>query len=261
CLIIFAYRSHHEYPLIIAANRDEYYGRPTEAASFWEDNPDVLGGRDLRGGGTWMGVHRTGRLAAITNYRDPLFLKPDAPSRGELVSSFLLEDGDPRHYLRRVRDSGEAYNGFSLLLGSMDELFYYSNKGEGISVVNPGIHGLSNRLLDTPWPKVERGKKLLSDLLAREEVLLPDKLLDILSDEDRPPDHLLPDTGVGIEWERLLSAIFISSPSYGTYSSTVLLVNRKNEVLFMERDHRPGASMGNLSRFEFTIDSESGHHG
>ncbi|MCK9230567.1 MAG: NRDE family protein [Syntrophales bacterium] len=253
CLIIFAYRLHSEYPLIIAANRDEFYDRPTAAASFWKDAPEVLGGRDLRGGGTWMGIERGGRLAALTNYRDPRFMKDGAPSRGMLVSSFLTGGDEPVSFLRRVNETAEDYSGFTLLLGSPESLWWYSNAGGGITSVKPGIHGLSNHLMDTPWPKVERGKQLLKELLSGEGSPSPEGILDILEDSHHPPDHLLPDTGVGIEWERMLSPLFITSSSYGTFSSTVLLVNKKREVLFVEKDQRPGPSQGTVARFEFPL--------
>lgn len=265
CLIIFAFRSHREYPLIIAANRDEFYERPTAAASFWEDAPDVLGGRDLRGGGTWMGIQRGGRLAAVTNYRDPRFMKDVATSRGRLVSSFLRGDEEPLSFLHRVMEDAAAYSGFTLLLGSPEALWWYSNAGGGITPVQPGIHGLSNHFLDTPWPKVERGKELLAELLAGTGRPSPERILAILEDAHRPPDHLLPHTGVGIEWERMLSPLFIASPFYGTCSSTVLLVNRGGEVLFVEKDQRPGPSEGAVTQFEFLLDGvgngKGGHGG
>lgn len=256
CLIIFAFRSHREYPLIIAANRDEFYDRPTAEASFWEDAPEVLGGRDLKEGGTWMGIERRGRLAAVTNYRDPRFMKNAAPSRGRLVSSFLTSEEEPVSFLRRVSEGAAGYSGFTLLLGSPEGLWCYSNAGGGITPVQPGIRGLSNHFMDTPWPKVERGKQMMTKLLDETDRPSPEMILDILEDAHHPPDHRLPHTGVGIELERMLSPLFITSPFYGTCSSTVLLVNREREVLFVEKDQRPGPSKRAVSRFAFRLDGE-----
>ncbi len=157
CLIVFAWRQHPDFPLIVAANRDEFYERPTLAADFWADHPEVLGGRDLKEMGTWLGITRKGRFAALTNYRDPLHVRADAPSRGWLVRDFLTGERGAEDYLARLRDRGAAYNGFSLILGDAAGLYYYSNRGEeGPAALAPGVYGLSNHLLDTPWPKVRR---------------------------------------------------------------------------------------------------------
>ncbi len=253
CLILFACHSHPDYPLAVAANRDEFYERPTAPAAFWQDHPDILAGRDLKEGGSWMGIHRTGRLAAITNYRDIRQIKRDAPSRGKLVSSFLMDDAEPETFLKNVHRQAQSYNGFSLLLGNYGNLLYYSSTTGEITPVEPGIHGLSNHLLDSPWPKVERGKNRLREILDQGRPPSIEAILDLLGDGEQPPDHLLPDTGVGIEWERMLSTIFISSPFYGTFSSTVLLVHRSGAVTFVERDCRPGPTQGRKACFEFTI--------
>jgi uncharacterized protein with NRDE domain len=237
CLLLIALEQHPLYKLVLAANRDEYYDRPTAPAQFWEDRPDLLAGHDLKAGGTWLGITRAGRLAAITNYRDPAQTREHAPSRGNLVLDFLEKKVLATQYLDDIRKEGDQYNGFNLVLGTIDELFWYSNRGNGIRRLSKGIYGLSNHLLDTPWPKVEKAKKGLSSVLTSEERVQPEDLFGILGDRARPANDVLPDTGVGLEWERILSPMFISSPVYGTRSSTIILVDRRDRVLFTERTY------------------------
>ncbi len=234
------------------ANRDEFYGRPTAPAAFWEDAPGLLAGRDLREGGTWLGITRRGRLAALTNYRDPATLKDGAPSRGKLVSDFLRGRRSPEAYLRRLSPRAAQYNGFSLLVGNPDELYYVSNRGAQIRL-SPGLHGISNHLLDTPWPKVERGKQAFGDLLEREKTPSLEMMFALLADRSRPPDERLPATGVGLEWERVLSPLFIESPDYGTRSSTVLVMDRRGRVTFVERVFNGNSDPWMTSRFDFQI--------
>ena len=168
CLILLAVRTHPSYDLILAANRDEYYARPSLPPAFWEEADYVLGGRDLVGGGTWLGITRSGRIAAVTNYRNPAVFLKDAPSRGKLVSDFLMGKQDPAGYVERVRQEAERYNGFNLLVGDLDGLHWLSNRDDRVHRLEAGIYGISNRLLDTPWPKVVRGKKLMAAILAAE---------------------------------------------------------------------------------------------
>ncbi len=234
CLILFSYCRHPDYPLILAANRDEFLTRPTAPLDFWKDHPTILAGRDLKGGGTWMGVSRSGRFAALTNYRDPASLRPDAASRGRLAADFLKDGPAARPYLKRIHKLGPDYDGFNLLVMDATGLFHYSNRGTGITAVAPGIHGLSNALLDTPWPKVEKGKAALKRAASAEEID-PESLLNLLQDSSRPPDHQLPDTGVGFEKERQLSPVFIVSEGYGTRTSSALLMDREGRVVFWER--------------------------
>ncbi len=235
CLILFSYNQHPSYRLILAANRDEYYDRPAQSLSFWKNIPTVLAGRDLRSNGTWLGMTINGRIGAVTNYRDPTTQLLDAPSRGVLVSNFLSGTEPAEVYLKRVDSIGHHYNGFNLLLGDCSGLWHYSNKGEGIQKLKPGLFGLSNRLLDTPWPKVERGKAKLSKVIKEKNEIRFEDLFVILADKSYPPDENLPQTGVGIEWERVLSPIFITSDVYGTRSSSVILVTRSGKVTFIER--------------------------
>ena len=234
CLILFAYKVHPSYNLILAANRDEFYERPSSPADFWEDSPQVLAGRDLQEGGTWMGIDRTGRFAAITNYRDPASWKNDAQSRGELVSSYLCGNQSPDDYLAKTSRQTQLYNGYNLILGDRHELFAYSNRGEK-QKLNPGIYGISNHLLNTPWPKVSRGKKLLKATLDKKGAELEGALFALLLDRKIPADNKLPDTGIGLEWERVLSSIFIASPIYGTRSSTILLIGKNGRIKFVEK--------------------------
>lgn len=234
CLVLMAYKVHPVYPFIFAANRDEFYDRPSQTADFWEENPDILAGRDLRGGGTWLGMTRQGRFAALTNFRDPSSLMTNAPSRGELVRRFLDGKDRPEDYWAHLEENGRRYNGFNLLFGRPDALFCYSNRHGG-GLIEPGVHGLSNATLDVPWPKVERGKEKLTKLLKSKRSLRQKDLFTLLTDRSKPADSLLPRTGVDLEWERVLSSMFISSPVYGTRSSTVILVDRRGKVSFEER--------------------------
>ena len=154
CLIFFSLKNHPTYKLVIAANRDEFYQRKTEPASFWKDHPTILGGRDLEANGTWMAMNKEGKISLVTNYRDLSNINPKAPSRGQLVSDFLLNGISAEKYLAQVEKNGKAYNGFNLVVGSSDKLVYYSNYKNGVEEIPPGLHGLSNHLLNTPWPKV-----------------------------------------------------------------------------------------------------------
>jgi uncharacterized protein with NRDE domain len=256
CLFFCAFEIHPVYRIIIAANRDEFYDRPSRPVSFWPEAPGLLAGRDLLGGGTWLGITRSGRFAATTNYRDPRAHRNEAPSRGLLLTDYLLGSDDPAGYLERVRRKGLQYNGFNLIVGSTRKLCYYSNRNGEVVALAPGLYGLSNHLLDTPWPKVARGKKAFGDIVSRQDEPQPEALFDVLSDRAIMEDSLLPDTGIGLDWERILSARFITSPVYGTRSSALLFVDRQDRVVFLERnfDSNPGA--GETTRFEFAVNRE-----
>ncbi|MGE0084821.1 MAG: NRDE family protein [Desulfococcaceae bacterium] len=238
CLILFLYDIRKDYRLVLGANRDELYERWTAPLDFWEESPDILAGRDLKGGGTWMGITRSGRFAALTNYRDPASLRANAPSRGELVSGFLRSRVSPSDYMEKLQSAGHRYNGFNLILGDRQDLFYYSNRGDGVQKLGPGLYGLSNRFLDTPWPKLEKGKAGFSQLGEQKEPD-PEEIFHILGDRSTAPDDQLPETGVSREWERMLSSMFIHSPVYGTRSSSALLISQKGEVCFAERTFVP----------------------
>ncbi len=234
CLVFLAYDVHPRYRLIFAANRDEFYARPTLPLQYWADHPEILAGRDLEGMGTWLGMTTTGRFAALTNYRDPKSVKNDAPSRGHLVADFLGTNLSPADYLRKLGTRAEAFNGFNLLVGDRKNLYYGSNRGDRSRRLLPGLYGLSNHLLNTPWPKVRSGLNQLKDLITKENTQLVDRLEEILQNRDVPPDDMLPDTGVGVEWERLLAPIFISSLTYGTRCSSIITIGRDGAVFFKE---------------------------
>lgn len=251
CLILLAYGVHPEYPLVIAANRDEYYKRPTAAAAFWPDHPQILAGRDLECMGTWLGVTRAGRFAALTNFRDPHTRKTDAPSRGQLVSGFLVSGREPREYLEEIARRAPAYNGFNLLAGDSRGLFYFSSRTGAVQQMPPGVHGLSNHLLNTPWPKVVRGKRRLQSALAGE----PDAeaLLDLLQDREPVAEGELPDTGIGSEMERVLSPALIVSEQYGTRASTAVLFGQDGGVSFSERTILRGGAAGATVSLRFQL--------
>jgi len=251
CLILFSYLKHPRYRLILAANRDEFYDRPTESAGFWEEDGNILAGKDLKLGGTWLGITRNGRFAAITNYREPGSFKPDAPSRGKLVSGFLEGTAAPCDYLRAAAASAGKYNGFNILVGDTDKLCYFSNRDGGVKELAPGLYGLSNHLLDTPWPKVQLGKRLLGAALDGD--FRPDELFRILRNSIRPDDSQLPDTGIGLDWERVLSTVFIKSPVYGTRSSTLVTVDYEGNVEFTERVFNSHPGPGQVNHFSFKI--------
>jgi len=247
---------HSQYSLVLAANRDEDYDRPSAPAAFWNDAPNILAGRDLKERGTWLGITKKGRIAALTNYRDPASVKEGAPSRGWLVSDFLRGHEEPLTYLQNLAFRADRYNSFSLILGDLSRLYYFSNR-DGLFELSPGLYGLSNHLLDTPWPKVERGKEALRLLLFKKQSPLPEEIFNILTDRSMPDNESLPDTGVGLEWERILSPIFISSPTYGTRSSTVLIIDRKGHVTFVEGifNAHPDPFPFITAKFEFRINS------
>jgi uncharacterized protein with NRDE domain len=252
CLILIALGAHVEFPLVIGANRDEYYQRPTARAAFWQDHPHILAGRDLECMGTWLGVTRGGRFAAITNFRDSRERKTDAPSRGRLVTDFLVSDQEPREYLKEIGMQAQRYNGFNLLAGDIDGVFYFSSHEATVRKLSPGIHGLSNHLLDTPWPKVARGKQRLQAALAGD--FDAEVILDLLHDREPAPERELPDTGIGLELERVLSPALIVSPQYGTRASTVVLFGQDRSVSFAERTILPGGNTGPTVSLRFRLD-------
>lgn len=234
CTLLIAIDQHPAYRLIVAANRDEFYDRATAPAAFWAEAPRLFAGRDLVRGGTWLGVTAAGRIAALTNYREPHPPRTDAPSRGHLVTGYLAGDEGAQEYLQRLQERSSTYSGYNLIAGDLDTLYYQSNRSDGIVPLPPGLYGLSNHLLETPWPKVVRGKAALARLMGHVE-LSPEDIFPVLADTTKAPDEEVPDTGVGLEWERLLSSIFIASERYGTRSSTVLMVDRNRQATLVER--------------------------
>ncbi|WP_349972668.1 NRDE family protein [Pseudomonas caspiana] len=247
CLIVFAWRPSHALPLIVAANRDEFYARPTQPLAQWADAPQVYAGRDLEAGGTWLGVTSDGRFAALTNIRNP-----DLPmgnrSRGELVAQFLTSDVPAEDYLADIALRAAEYGGFNLLVGDRERLYYLNGAHPEPRLLAAGVYGLSNAELNTPWPKVEKAKAAMSTQL---EDPNPLALMALLSDPATAPTVELPDTGVSLETEKLLSSVFIASPNYGTRASTVLIVNADGSQQFVE--HSFGPYGGRLGEVEFRI--------
>ena len=258
CLILFAWQVDPRYPLIVAANRDEFFRRPTAVADFWAEAPEVLAGRDLEAGGTWMGVSTRGRFSALTNYRDPEQMQTDRPSRGKLVADYLTGSESPETYLKRNELYGQGCNGYNLLVGDRNSLWWSSNVSHESRALGPGIYGVSNHLLDSPWPKVGAGRTALETTIT---ALPRDKgLFDLLVDSTIHADETLPETGISLEWERMLSAAFIRippvSPTYGTRSSTVLLVRADGTTTYDEITWASNASSTRVAarqRYAFTV--------
>jgi uncharacterized protein with NRDE domain len=252
CLILVAWQAHPDYPLVVAANRDEFHSRPSAPAAFWDDRPSILAGRDLEAMGTWLGVTREGKFSAVTNYRDPREMAASgSASRGSLVSGYL-ENGDAAaDFVAAVASDGASYRGFNLLAADRSELWWTSNRADGARQLDAGIYGLSNHLLDTAWPKVERGKRELRDALRAAPAI--ESLFELIAPTDTAHDAELPDTGVGLERERMLSAMRIVSPSYGTRCSTVLMQGRDGRVQFAERLFTPEGVATETVRYEFSL--------
>lgn len=254
CLIVFSFQDHSDKPLIFAGNRDEFHGRPTEPAHFWDEDSSILAGRDLKAGGTWLGLTRTGRFATVTNFREPGEHRPDARSRGELVTGYLQGGTDGLAYLERVHERAEAYNGFNLILGDARQLYYLSNRDGAPRTLAPGVYGLSNGWLDTPWPKVRRAKALF-EVATREGNVTPETLLDLLRDEWRPSDDEVPRTGLDLTVERKAASIFIADPTYGTRASTVVMLSRNGRASFVERSFGPDGKPLGTESFRFMFEA------
>ncbi|MDZ4018883.1 NRDE family protein [Pseudomonas sichuanensis] len=243
CLIVFAWRPGSARPLIVAANRDEFHARPTQALAAWADAPGVYAGRDLEAGGTWLGVGPQGRFAALTNIRDPRqALGPR--SRGELVAAFLQGELGVEAYLDQVASRSGQYSGFNLLVGDAGQLGYLHARDAAPRLLEPGVYGLSNAGLDTPWPKLVKARSGLQQLL---ESVEPEQLMSLLADGEPAADSELPETGVGLVTERLLSSVFIASQNYGTRASTVLIVDDRGRRRMVERSFGPfGGHLGEV---------------
>ena len=253
CLINFQFNEHPHYKLIVAANRDEFYNRPTASAHFWEDNPLILAGRDLVQMGTWLGVTKQGRFAALTNFRDPNTETSIKISRGKIVQNYLAGNESPDDFLESLNREKEQYTGFNLIVGNPNELVYYNNIEAEIRDISAGTHGLSNHFLNTPWPKVTKGKAKLREYVLRQKEVQVNALFEILSNDELAPDVDLPETGVGLDLERVLSPLFIKTPKYGTRSATVLLVDNENNVTFVERTYEMGEFKED-NRFTFQLE-------
>ena len=248
CLILVAHQVCPQWPLLVLANRDEYYARPTAQVACWPETPGLLAGRDLVAGGTWLGV-RAHRWAAVTNVREGIPDTHHPKSRGWLVRDYLLGQDPPADYLRQVMADADAFAGFNLLLGEGDRLWYASNRSGAPRELPPGLYGLSNHLLDTDWPKVAEGKRQLAAALTS-PALDVDRLLGLMGDTRLAPDDLLPATGVPLEWERALSAIFIATDDYGTRSTSLLLRQGDGRQELYERRYDGPPEHWQQERFE-----------
>lgn len=251
CLIVVAWRARADLPLVVAANRDEWRERAAEPAHWWPLHPGLLAGRDLQAGGTWMGITRDARFAAVTNYRDPSEKRSTARSRGELVTEFLMSNDSPARFLSNLSARAREYNGFNLIVGDAASLFYYGSREGEPRAIEPGVHGLSNHLLDEPWPKVVRGRARMQAALASPEPAAP--LFEMLSDISIAPDAELPATGVGRDWERRLSSALITGVDYGTRASTVLTVSATGEVALEERTRDADGAVGHVALERFSL--------
>jgi uncharacterized protein with NRDE domain len=251
CLIVFAFKKHPDYRLILAANRDEFHSRPAEAMHWWPDHPELLAGRDLQAGGTWLGISRSGRFAAVTNYREELETNHRGRSRGELVTGFVTGEGTPLSWCKDLRS--DDFGGFSLLTAVADEMAYVSNRGDNARRLEPGIYGLSNASLDTPWTKVLRSKEALNALTRRGPVEA-EQLFRLLGDREPAASDDYAGTGLSPEMARAISAPFIATHEYGTRCSTVLLIGKSGRVEIHERRFDSASRSTGESRFEFAVD-------
>ena len=254
CLVLIAWQTHPRYPLVLAANRDEFHARPAQELHWWSEGPRMLAGRDLQAGGTWLGLDAEGRLALVTNYRDPSLPRPEGSSRGSLVGEFLGGRQEAKEFVRAAAARARQFSGFNLLALDRAGLGYVTSHPQAESrALAPGIYGLSNERLDTPWPKLVRTRERFEREIANEHPG-SDALMHMLSDRAPAPDAELPDTGVGIEWERLLSSPFIVSSAYGTRCSTVVMIRNDGLVTAEERSHTPDGSTTLRVRMSYTAE-------
>ena len=241
CLLVAAVDAHPDFRLVLAGHRDEFHARPAAPLAWWSEPPGILAGRDLQAGGTWLGVDRHGRMSVVTNFRAPGSQREASPSRGLLVPRFLASDLTAAGFVRELAGEAAQYSGFNLLAWDGAALAYCGDRDTGTRTLPPGVYGLSNARLDTPWPKLRRVRDRLRRVLT-DGTLRPETLFRALDDRLSAPDDELPDTGIGVELERLLSAPFIVSPDYGTRCTTIVLVGRDGRVEVAERRYAPDGS-------------------
>ncbi|MCH7894467.1 MAG: NRDE family protein [Proteobacteria bacterium] len=253
CLVVLAYAHHPRYRLVLAANRDEFHARPSQSAHWWPDHPGLLAGRDLEAGGTWLGINRSGRLALVTNFREPGARAPGKRSRGELVRDFLTDDRPAAEFAADLSAVASDYSGFNLVVFDGRNCLYLCNRGDFQQVLQPGIHGLSNHRLNTPWPKVEKTRHRFADALASDDIDEVE-LFSILGDNRPFDDKVLANTGIGRELEKLLSAPFVISPDYGTRCSTLVLWDNSGDMHFSERSFTPAGKMDQEKSYEIRLD-------
>ena len=249
CLIVLSVGQHPDYPLILAANRDEFHARPTKEAHWWPDKPDVLGGRDLQAGGTWLALHRSGRFATVTNFQDAQPPSPGHHSRGFLVTGFLDGELAPGAYLAGIDQ--DNYAGFNLLAGDLRDVAYLSNREDGQRELAPGIYGLSNALLDGPWHKVESSKKKLATLIDDDDIN-ETSLMRLMDDRERAPVSEVERGRLDFDTAHAITAPFIVLPDYGTRCTTVVLADKDGNLHFTERRFDPAGNVTGESRFSFS---------
>lgn len=256
CLMVWAQDAHPNYKLILIANRDEFYDRPSQAVHCWSEPAGLVAGKDLRAGGTWLALHPAKGLAAVTNYRAPALHRAQARSRGELPVAYLSSPQSSLNFLVRLHGMASAYNPFNFLLFDGQDMLFYSNIERIIKKVDTGVHGLSNALLDVPWAKVQRSKEKLLAFLKESPSDLREQASDLLAlllDNYQPPDEVLPSTGVPLEWERALAPAFIRTPNYGTRSTSLILWDRQDHVCFWEKLHAVGAQQEQITHMELRV--------
>lgn len=241
CLIFISYNCSPRHRFVVAANRDEFRSRPTEPLGYLNPQKTIVGGRDIQAGGMWLGVSKSGKIAAVTNFRDGIVSREGQPSRGAIVYDFLSSNRSAVSAVDDLAQIAHKYAGFNVLFGDQEQLVYFSNRQNLKQVLKPGFYGLSNHLLDSPWPKVERGKRLLKHHMCMSEHIDTDIITTLLRDNVVPQDELLPDTGVGLQLERFLGSIFIDGKDYGTLSSAVVEVGKNGDVIFSETSYIHGA--------------------
>lgn len=241
CLIFISYKQNIRYRYVIAANRDEFRQRETAPLNYIGGAKDILGGQDLQAGGMWLGVRRGGKFGAITNFREGAGGIAALPSRGEIVSQYLHSNQTALQAIEMLAEESKKYAGFNVLFGDDNHLVYFSNKQNQLQILKPGFYGLSNHFLDTPWPKVIRGKQLLRSHMCDCENIDAAKVTLLLHDTTFPDDTLLPDTGIGLEWERFLSPLFVDGDEYGTRSTAVVEIGYEGEINFTETSYIHGA--------------------
>ena len=253
CLILIALQQHEDYPLVVIANRDEYYARPTQAAQWWPDLPDIFAGRDLEAQGTWMGVNKNGRFAAVTNVREPGNVSPARLSRGHLTRDYLASNDPAETFIESIESTAGDYAGFNLIVGDSSGLFFYSNRHPGIRCILPGIYGVSNGLFDEAWPKLTSGKLALAASV--KTGLDNNALMQILTDHSTAEDESLPETGVPLEIERMLSSRFIRSDDYGTRACSIVKFDRRGQISFIEHNYDNAGITNNLVAEEIQIEN------
>lgn len=253
CTLFIAIDSHPDYPLIVAGNRDEFYQRKTAVLQDWGD---IVGGRDLQQGGHWLAADKQGRWAALTNYRNPAHKVESPHTRGDLVKSYLQQRVTIKEYIQAVRDDNKCYEGFNLLLGNgQGGVAHYSNVTDQLTFLSAGVYGLSNALLDTPWPKVVAGKAAFTHMLSDKTGISHSAVFDLLSNAEKAPLNRLPSTGVSTQMEQLLSSLFIRSPAYGTLSSALMTWSSHGELEFIERSYAVPGTQSEDHRIAFQVNS------